>query len=242
MIKPGILYLIPNVIAEGTQARVVPPHVPAVLKTIRYFLAEDIRTARRYFSSLKVFESIEALQFETLNKDTPESDVAGLMKPLLEGNDLGLVSEAGCPGVADPGALAVKYAHQKSIQVVPLVGPSSIILALMASGLNGQNFSFHGYLPIETREAARSIQEFERESGKKNQTQIFIETPYRNNGLLQTLIHHLHADTALCVALDLTSAGEKIISRPIREWKQEPIELPKVPAIFLFLAQISEFP
>ena len=236
MKKPGKLYLIPNVIAEGTQSRVVPPQVREVLKSIRYFLAEDVRTARRYFSSLKVFDSIDALQFETLDKDTKANEVEMMMKPLLEGNDLGVVSEAGCPGVADPGALAVAYAHQKNIQVIPLVGPSSILLALMASGLSGQNFAFHGYLPIETKDAARSIHEFEVESRQKNQTQIFIETPYRNNGLLQNLIQHLHPETTLCVALDLTSDTEKIISRQVRDLKQKTIELPKVPAIFLFLA------
>ncbi len=239
--KTGKLYLIPNVIAEGTQAQVVPVQVREVLKSIRYFLAEDVRAARRYFSSLKVFETIEALQFETLNKDTKESDLPTLMKPLMEGNDLGVVSEAGCPGLADPGSLAVHYAHQKNIQVIPLVGPSSILLAIMASGLNGQRFAFHGYLPIETKEATQSIQELERESRLKNQTQIFIETPYRNNGLLQNLILHLHPDTTLCVALDLTSAREKIIAKQVFDWKREPVELPKAPAIFLFLAQIPEF-
>ena len=234
--NPGKLYLIPNVIAEGTQAQVLPPQVREALKSIQYFLAEDVRTARRYFSSLKIFETIEALQFETLNKDTKESDLPTLMKPLMEGNHLGVISESGCPGVADPGALAVHYAHKKNIQVIPLVGPSSVLLALMASGLNGQHFAFHGYLPIETKEAKKSIQELERESRLKNQTQIFIETPYRNNGLMQNLILHLHPDTTLCIALDLTSAREKIMSKRVRDWKQETMELPKVPAIFLFLA------
>jgi 16S rRNA (cytidine1402-2'-O)-methyltransferase len=160
-----------------------------------------------------------------------------LMKPLLTGNDVGIISEAGCPGVADPGALAVQFAHQRNIQVVPLVGPSSILLALMSSGLNGQNFAFHGYLPIEGKETARSVQDFERESLQKNQTQLFIETPYRNNALLNTLIQHLHPDTLLCVAVDLTSVQEKIISKPVRDWKRETVELPKSPAIFLFLAR-----
>ena len=236
MIIPGKLYLIPNVIAGETASQVIPPHVRQALGGIQHFLAEDIRTARRYFSSLKLFDSIETLQFDTLNKDTKESELPTLMSPLFEGNNLGVVSESGCPGVADPGALAVRYAHQKNIQVIPLVGPSSVLLALMASGLNGQRFAFHGYLPIETKEAAQSILDLERESRKKNQTQIFIETPYRNNGILQTLISHLHSETTLCVALDLTSEYEKIIAKSVRDWKQASVELPKAPAIFLFLA------
>ena len=236
MKNQGKLYLIPNVVAEGTQLDVIPPHVLKALKGIRYFLAEDVRTARRFFSSLKIFETIEALHFETLNKDTKESELSELIKPLIDGNDVGVISEAGCPGVADPGALAVHFAHQNNIQVIPLVGPSSILLALMASGLNGQHFAFHGYLPIESKEATKSIQELERESRLKNQTQIFIETPYRNNGLLQNLMVNLQPDTTLCIALELTSTREKITSKKVRDWKRETVELPKAPAIFLFLA------
>ena len=236
MIRTGTLYLIPTVIADGTQDQVIPWHVREVLKTLRFFLAEDVRTARRYFSSIKVFENLDVLQFGVLNKDTAEDELPELMKPLLEGIDMGIVSEAGCPGVADPGAIAVHYAHQKNITVVPLVGPSSILLALMASGLSGQHFAFHGYLPVEEKEVAKSIKEFERESRLKRQTQIFIETPYRNSKLLHNLILHLQPDTRLCVAVDLTSPLEKIISKPVRDWKRESIEMPKSPAIFLFLA------
>jgi 16S rRNA (cytidine1402-2'-O)-methyltransferase len=236
MIRTGTLYLIPAVIADGTQEQVIALQVREVLKTLRFFLAEDVRTARRYFSSMKIFESLETLHFGLLNKDTTGAELPELMKPLLEGIDMGIVSEAGCPGVADPGALAVQYAHQKNIVVVPLVGPSSVLLALMASGLNGQQFAFQGYLPVEGNEAAKSIKEFERESRKKKQTQIFIETPYRNSRLLQNLILHLQPDTRLCVAMDLTSPLEKIISKPVRDWKQESIEMPKSPAIFLFQA------
>jgi 16S rRNA (cytidine1402-2'-O)-methyltransferase len=236
MIRTGTLYLIPAVIASGTQDQVVPSHVREVLKTLRCFLAEDVRTARRYFSSMKVFEDLDVLQFGVLNKDTPEGELPELMRPLLEGIDMGIVSEAGCPGVADPGAIAVQYAHQNNIVVVPLVGPSSILLALMASGLNGQHFAFHGYLPVEEKEVAKSIKEFERESRLKGQTQIFIETPYRNARLLQNLILHLQPETRLCVAVDLTSPQEKIISKPVRDWKRESIALLKSPAIFLFLA------
>jgi 16S rRNA (cytidine1402-2'-O)-methyltransferase len=236
MIRTGTLYLIPTIIAEGTQDQVTLPHVCEVLKTLRYFLAEDVRTARRYFSSLKVFENLDALQFRVLNKDTAEDELPELMKPLLDGIDMGIVPEAGCPGIADPGASAVHFAHEKRIRVVPLVGPSSILLALMASGLSGQHFAFHGYLPVEEKETAKSIKEYERESKLKKQTQIFIETPYRNAKLLHNLIHYLQPGTRLCIAVNITSSQEKIISRLVRDWKHERIEMPKSPAIFLFQA------
>jgi 16S rRNA (cytidine1402-2'-O)-methyltransferase len=174
-LKLGKLYLIPNIIAEGTQQSVIPNQVIAVLRSLRFFLAEDVRTVRRYFSSLKIFDSIEDLHFQVLDKETVLSDLSALMKPLIEGYDVGIVSESGCPGVADPGAMAVRFAHQNKIRVVPLVGPSSILLALMGSGLNGQQFAFHGYLPIEAKEASVKIKELEKESSIKNQTQIFIE-------------------------------------------------------------------
>jgi len=241
MTRTGKLYLIPTVIADGTQDQVIARHVREVLKTLRWFLVEDVRSARRYFTSMKVFENMDSLQFGVLNKDTAEDELPDLMRPLLEGTDMGLVSEAGCPGVADPGAIAVQYAHQKNITVVPLVGPSSILLALMASGLSGQQFAFNGYLPVEDKELARSIKEFEHASRLSNQTQIFIETPYRNARLLQKLVLHLQPDTRLCIAVDLTSPQEKIISKPVSEWKRLPIEMPKSPAIFLFLAQKSKF-
>ena len=233
--KLGTLYLIPNVIAEATQQSVIPNQVIEVLKSLRFFLAEDVRTARRYFSSLKIFDSIERLHFTVLDKETVVSDLAFIMKPLLEGYDVGIVSESGCPGVADPGAIAVRFAHQHKIKVVPLVGPSSILLALMSSGLNGQQFAFHGYLPIEAKEASIKIKELEKESSTKNQTQIFIETPFRNNSLLTNLIKSLKPSTILCIAMDLTSPQEQIVSKSVREWANESIQLAKVNTVFLFL-------
>jgi len=234
MIK-GKIYLIPIPIAEDTLT-VIPEQVIQTLKSLEHFLVEDIRTARRYLSSLKIFESIESLHFQVLNKDTKESSLHELLKPLEEGKNIGIISESGCPGVADPGALAAKYAHQNNIVVVPLVGPSSILLALMASGLNGQHFAFHGYLPVEAKEAALKIKEFERESKTKNQTQIFIETPYRNNSLFDHFIKTLHPETLLTVAIDITGKGELIKTRKIIQWKNEKTEWPKTPAVFLFLA------
>ena len=160
------------------------------------------------------------------------------MAPLMQGVNIGLLSESGCPGIADPGALAVAYAHEHQIKVVPFVGPSSIILALMASGLNGQRFAFHGYLPIEGREVAHVIKNLERESKEKNQTQIFIETPYRNNALMSHLLKNLHNDTRLCVAANITAPNEEIGCMSVRQWKHENKSFEKVPAVFLFQAVV----
>jgi 16S rRNA (cytidine1402-2'-O)-methyltransferase len=233
--KKGVLYLVPSSIAEETQQTVIPEHVRQALPGIRHFLAEDIRTARRFLSSLKLYASIEPLQFEVLNKDTKPAELKALFQPLLEGHNLGVISESGCPGVADPGALAVKYAHEQGIQVAPLVGPSSLLLALMGSGLNGQRFTFHGYLPIDSKEAATAIKTLEKESQSRRQTQLFIETPYRNNAMLQNLLRNLHDDTLLCIAVDLTGKEESIKTLPVSKWKNLRPELPKVPAVFLFL-------
>ena len=236
MSKTGRLYLIPTIIAENTQEKVVPLQVLEVLKSIRHFVVEDVRTARRYLSSLKIFESIESLQFQVLNKDTKTSELNDILKPIREGYDVGIISESGCPGVADPGALAVSFAHQHNIQIVPLVGPSSILLALMASGLNGQHFAFHGYLPIDAKEAAKTIKELEHESKIKNRTQIFIETPYRNNSILEHLMRNLRSETLLSIALDITGPMEAIKTKTIKQWKQEIPALGKQPAVFSFLA------
>jgi len=224
----GKLYLIPTIISDNTQQLVIPQRVKDVLVGIRHFLAEDIRTARRYLSSLKLYSSIEELHLEVLNKETPDNVIVQLMQPLMQGLDMGVLSESGCPGVADPGAVAVAYAHTQGIQVVPMVGPSSILLALMASGLNGQQFAFHGYLPVDANEAAKKIKELERESKLKNQTQIFIETPYRNKPV--------NPGTGLSIAMDITGSHEFISTHPVSVWKGKPVEWPKTPAVFLFLA------
>jgi 16S rRNA (cytidine1402-2'-O)-methyltransferase len=231
----GKLYLVPTIIAEDTQTQVIPSQVRVVLSPIRYFLAEDVRTTRRYLSSLKIYDSIEQLNIQVLNKDTTINQLEILFAPLLAGQDLAVLSESGCPGVADPGALAARLAHQHQIKVIPLVGPSSILLALMASGLNGQHFAFHGYLPIEAKETAKSIKEFERESRQKNQTQIFIETPYRNNNVFSMLKANLGDQTLLCVAADITGVNELIKTQTVKKWKEGQHEWKKVPTVFLFL-------
>lgn len=232
----GKLYLIPNIISDNTQDAVITGQVKAVLPAIGYFLAEDVRTARRFLSSLKVYDSIEALHFEVLDKDTELSVVRELLSPLLQGKNGGVISESGCPGIADPGALAVKAAHEKGIEVVPLVGPSSILLALMASGLNGQQFAFNGYLPIDTKDAEKAIRALEKESKQKKQTQVFIETPYRSNTLFQLLLKTLSSDTLLCIAIDLTGTNQEIKTAAVKKWRNENKVLPKEPAVFLFQA------
>jgi 16S rRNA (cytidine1402-2'-O)-methyltransferase len=233
----GKLFLIPTTIAEGTHNSVLTDQARNELTNIRFFLAENLRTARRYLSSLQLYASIEALDFKVLDKDTSVEAVRDLLSPLAEGHNVGVISESGCPGVADPGALAVRVAHENSIRVVPLVGPSSILLALMASGLDGQRFAFNGYLPVDGTAVGKAIRDFEKESKLKNQTQIFIETPYRNKSLMQSLIKNLGENTLLTVAMDITGASEFIKTTTVRNWKKTAPELPKLPAVYLFLAQ-----
>ena len=218
----------PTVIADGTADKVISGYVREILKPIRFFLVEDIRTARRFLSSLNIYPSIEQLYFNTLDKNTTEAELPQLMSPLEEGKPAAIISESGCPGVADPGAIAVRYAHRKGIEVEALVGPSSILLALMSSGLNGQRFSFNGYLPVEANEAAHAIKKFENESKSRMQTQIFIETPYRNNALLGHLLKTLKDDTLLCVAVNLTSELENVKTQTVKEWKAAEVSCPRL--------------
>jgi 16S rRNA (cytidine1402-2'-O)-methyltransferase len=233
----GTLYLIPNVISEGTADLVLSAQVRQVLPGVSHFLAEDIRTARRFLSALKIYSSVEPLHFSVLNKDTDSANLQELMSPLLEGHHMGIISESGCPGVADPGALAVDHAHRIGIKVVPLVGPSSILLALMSSGLNGQRFAFHGYLPVDTTELGKALKALEKESSSKTQTQIFIETPYRNNAVLRQMLTQLKRETKLTIAVDLTAESAFVQTKTVGEWNSQRIELPKKPAVFLFLAK-----
>jgi 16S rRNA (cytidine1402-2'-O)-methyltransferase len=234
--EKGKLYLIPNVIADNTQAVVISSHISNALHGIRHFFVEDIRTARRYLSSLRIYPSIEELHFQLLNKDSKPEDLPPMFEPIYQGLNVGIISEAGCPGIADPGSLAVRFAHENEVQVIPLVGPSSILLALMASGLNGQKFTFHGYLPIDAKECASVIRDLEKESKQRNQTQIFIETPYRNNHLKDLLVKNLKNETALCIATDITGIEENIQTLTVKSWKQVVIDMPKAPTVFLFLS------
>ena len=232
----GKLFMIPTVLAENTAHWVISPQVKEVIANTKIFLVENPRSARRYISSLKLGITIEELQFEVLDKDTPPEQVSRLMMPLLNGADIGVISEAGCPGIADPGALAVAYAHQKGIQVVPISGPSSMFLALMGSGFSGQSFAFHGYLPIDKKERAVALKKLEQESVREKRAQLFMETPFRNNQLLADALAFLSPQTKLCIAKNLTAADELIQTKTIADWKNHPIDLHKVPTVFILQA------
>ena len=231
--KKGKLYLIPTVLAEDTADKVISDEIREIITHTKHYLVENVRTARRYISSLKLGVNIEGLHFEVLDKKTRRSELEGIMQPIFEGKNIGIMSEAGCPGIADPGSLAVAYAHEKNIQVVPLSGPSSMFLALMGSGFNGQSFAFHGYLPIDKKERIQAIKTLEVEAIKHKRTQIFMETPFRNNHLLKDLLETLHPDTLLCIAKNLTGSEEMIKSKTVRDWKKNPIDLHKTPTVFV---------
>ncbi|MTI31317.1 SAM-dependent methyltransferase [Xanthovirga aplysinae] len=231
--EKGTLYLIPTVIAPQTSSSVIPAQVREIASILDYFLVENVRTARRYLSSLKIGRPIEELQFEVLDKKTNDQEVSRLMQAVVEGRNVGIISEAGCPGVADPGALAVKFAHQNNIRVVPLTGPSSILMALMASGFNGQSFAFHGYLPIEKKARAQAIKNLERQVKSQQQTQLFMDTPYRNNALFKDLLTYCSSSLKLCVAKNITGSDEEIKTFSIGQWKKNKIDLHKVPVIFV---------
>ncbi len=233
---PGQLFLIPSVISPASAGRVLPPQVLEVLGRLDYFLAENLRTSRRFISALKLGRPIDQLHFEVLDKRTTPQALTALMAPLREGNDVGVLSEAGCPGVADPGALAVAYAHQHNIPVVPLVGPSSFLLALMASGFSGQSFAFRGYLPIDKSSRQKAIRQLEKEARQQRQTQIFMETPFRNDSLLRDVLSQCSPSTLVCVAKDITGPNEFIKTQTVQWWQQHVPTLHKVPVVFLLSA------
>ena len=236
MENKGTLYLIPCTLGDSPSEQVLPQHVIDIARKLSHFVVEQPKTARRFLATLKPEQPIQSLNFAPLNQHTPSSELPNLLAPLLAGHDVGIISEAGCPGVADPGANLVNLAHRKNIRVVPLVGPSSILLALMASGLNGQCFAFQGYLPIEDAERMKAITMLEAESSKRNQTQLFIETPYRNDKLFAALLRHCRPQTLLCVACDITLPSEEIQTHTISHWKSAPTPLlNKRPSLFLLL-------
>jgi 16S rRNA (cytidine1402-2'-O)-methyltransferase len=238
----GKLYLIPVTLGDLTDSEqtknfdpfdVVPQTVKRTIDFIDYFIVENEKTARRFIKSVAP-EKVQAnLHLSALNKHTEISEHNRMIQPCVEGKNVGLMSDAGCPGVADPGAAIVKLAHEKGIQVVPLVGPSSILLAMMGSGMNGQSFAFNGYLPIDKGEKKAALKNFEQLSFSKNQSQLFIETPYRNNKLLEDVLQTLQPNTLLCVACDLTLPTEYIKTLRIADWKKTKIDLHNRPAIFI---------
>jgi 16S rRNA (cytidine1402-2'-O)-methyltransferase len=225
----GTLYLIPVGLGGDPAVSLLPPSTVETTRRLRTFVVENARSARGFLKAIAHPGPLQELKLLILDEHT--RDVAPLLAPLLAGEDCGLMSEAGCPAVADPGAALVHQAHEAGIRVAPLVGPSSILLALMASGMNGQRFAFHGYLPVEPAERARAIKALEARSGAE--TQIFIETPYRNSALLSALLEHCRGDTLLCIAADLTLPAGFVCARTIREWKKKPPMLDRRPAVFL---------
>lgn len=233
MQKP-VVYLVPSLLAENG-LETIPAYVAGRVKSCHCFFVENERTARRYLKLLWKEIIIDDYEWFTIHK--AETEVTGIFRQkLAEGKTVGIISEAGCPGIADPGQVLVEAAHQMNVAVRPLVGPSSILLALMASGLNGQRFQFNGYLPIDSHLRVQSIKEMEAESKKKNCTQVFIETPYRNNQLLEVLVKTCRDSTRLCLAVDVTGPDEWIKSKTIAAWRKEKTDIHKRPAIFLFLA------
>jgi 16S rRNA (cytidine1402-2'-O)-methyltransferase len=227
------LYLVPNVLAEGDWQLVMPAQIETILTNTRYFIVENIRTARRYMKQVNHEINIDECTFYEINKRTQVQDLPRFLKPLVDGKDIAVISEAGCPGVADPGADVVRMAHQRGFKVVPVVGPSSILLALMASGLNGQNFAFKGYLPVKPIERTKEIAALEKRIKTEKQTQIFIETPYRNNQLIADLLKTCSPSTLLCIAANITGEQEYIVTKTIQEWKGKTPDLHKQPVIFL---------
>ena len=231
----GTLYLIPTPLGDGDSAW-LPEGERARVLHLTHFVVEAEKTARKHLKALGISTPIRELVMDTLNEHTKPADVAALLAPLAAGVDIGLVSEAGCPAVADPGAQLVALAHEKGYRVEPLIGPSSILLAMMASGANGQCFAFHGYLPVDAAERAQAIKTLEARSRQNNETQLFIETPYRNNGLLQQLRETLAPGTRLAVAADLTTPTQTIVSRRVKDWPKQAPDFHKRPAIFVIHA------
>ncbi|MFY9150877.1 MAG: SAM-dependent methyltransferase [Prolixibacteraceae bacterium] len=227
------IYLIPTTLGDTSIERVLPPDLTHLISSVSVFIVENIRTARRFLKKVNPAIVIDDLTFFELNQHTDKKEISRFLEPNREGKDIGIISEAGCPGVADPGAEVVKIAHTKNIQVVPLVGPSSILLALMASGMSGQNFAFNGYLPIKNPEKSNQIKLLEKRMQSEGQTQIFIEAPYRNAQLLDELLKNCQPETILCIAVDITLDTEFILAKPVSYWKTHIPEIQKRPAIFM---------
>ncbi|HBS86579.1 MAG: SAM-dependent methyltransferase [Bacteroidetes bacterium GWF2_38_335] len=229
----GTLFLIPNTLGESQLSGVIPTDVSVVASSIKHFIAEDERTVRRYLKKLNREIVIDELTFFILNKHTRSEEINTFITPLLNGFNMGLVSEAGCPGIADPGAVIVSLAHEKNIRVAPMVGPSSILLAMMASGFNGQNFAFNGYLPVKNPERDKKIKELERKAVVENQSQIFMETPYRNLKFLEEILSVCNSETLLFIGCDLTLPTEFLRTDTVSFWRKNMPDIHNRPVIFI---------
>lgn len=228
------LYLLPVTLGDTAIDKVLPAYNAGIIREIKHFIVEDVRSARRFLKKVDREIDIDTLSFYPLNKHTSPEDISGYLNPLAEGHSMGVISEAGCPAVADPGADVVAIAQRRNLKVVPLVGPSSIILSVMASGFNGQSFAFHGYLPIEPNERSKRLKELEGRIYSEHQTQLFIETPYRNHKMLDDILKACRLQTKLCIAANITCEGEYIKTRTVKEWKGTAFpDLSKIPCIFL---------
>ena len=225
------IYLIPNLLGESALS-VLSPQVAQAVQELTYFVVENEKSARKFIKLIAPDKPQSELQISVIDKHQSTLDYAGYLTPCLQGHSIGIISEAGCPGVADPGAEIVRVAHQKALRVIPLVGPSSLLLAMMSSGLNGQNFAFNGYLPIDKQVRRKTLKILERKV-QEGQSQLFIETPYRNQQLLSDLIETLQPDTLLCIATDLTLPTESIRTLPISQWKHTSVDLQKRPTLFI---------
>jgi 16S rRNA (cytidine1402-2'-O)-methyltransferase len=230
--KTGILYMVPSFLSEEN-TRDIPDATKEIIFSLDHFIVENEKSARHFLKAAGYPKPLQHLQLQVLNEHTKADEVPALLKPLLAGNNAGIISEAGCPGVADPGSELVKLAHEKNIEVIPLTGPSSILLALMASGMNGQRFTFLGYLPREKSLRVKSIRDLEKNSLSKNETQIFIEAPYRNLQLLEDILNTCNSGTRLCIAVDITSASQLISTKSIGDWKKKIPDIKKKPVVFL---------
>lgn len=228
------LYLIPVTLGEAPHTRILPAWNAEVVRAIRHFVVEDLRSARRFLKQVDRAICIDDLTFYEMGKHADEARFATYLAPLEQGESIGVISEAGCPAIADPGALLVSIAQRKGLRVVPLVGPSSLLLALMGSGFNGQNFAFHGYLPIDPAQRTKALRHLETQATMADQTQLFIETPYRNGKLIEEVLRTLHPTTRFCIAAGLTTEEEYLRTLSIKEWKKQGVpNLGKIPAIFL---------
>jgi 16S rRNA (cytidine1402-2'-O)-methyltransferase len=233
MAKPGTLYLIPTALGDDEARTILPEGTLRVLGNLGCFIVENPKSARHFLKAVSYPHALQDVQMQVLDEHTPEASIADLLAPALAGKDCGLLSEAGCPAVADPGAMLVRRAHECGIRVVPLVGPSAILLALMASGMNGQRFAFHGYLPVAREERRIRLQELESESQRVDRTQIFIEAPYRNENLLRAILETCREETLICLATDVTLDSESIQTQPVKAWRAAPPALDRRPTVFL---------
>jgi 16S rRNA (cytidine1402-2'-O)-methyltransferase len=233
MAQLGNLYLIPNTLGGETVSDILPADVQKIATSLRYFAVEEIKSARRLLRKMDRTFPIDDSQFFIINKHMKESELMKILLILIKGENIGIISEAGCPGVADPGAELVALAHTQNIKIVPLVGPSSILLALMASGFSGQEFSFHGYLPRERKERIKKLKDFEMDTKRSGKTHIFMDTPFRNMHVLEVMLNDLGDSCQLCIASNITLLTEQIRTKTVKDWREKAYDIGKIPAIFL---------